>query len=657
MATEELIVLLDAQTQKLDAKLRATEKRLDDFEGSTDKADKSLVKMSEAGKKAGAVALKLGVAVLAVSGAIEAMVLASANNRKELELLSKQAKTTTADFQALAFSTMQYGVNGEQIADISKDISDKVAEFSIAGTGAFQDYADSIKLTKEEAREAAKEFTTMSSQEVIGKMISEMEQAGLSASDMTFALESMGSDLSKLQPLFAGNSAELDKLKKRFKSVNEELQITDIQAEKLKEVSTSYQLMTTQIGSAATAISGTLAPVMDDFFNDVISVVPDATQTIIDFVNSFLDAKNITTISAIDKQIADSQLRALEYQSEINEFRKAQNSYAKDGGELNTRAIRQLEEAIQSERLRTEELNLQLEVIKEQSLALEDSKRLKGGEIGGEGGEIGGEAGEIGGEAGSSSGGSGTGEQIEAIENRFRSEEDLLVAKLERELEIIGGNDELKSKLENEFYEKALERQLDFEAERGKIDEDAISKKAKLDSKAGKAKISLEDNIAKNSMNLLNMVAGENKAAAIAGLLIQKASALSANATATLSGSMLAYASQLIPGDPTSVLRAEVARDATLSLGSLNAGLIVATGLGEAAGILGGGGDGGASSGNVGGAPQEQQQNFQEDSSRLELTDSSDSGSQSFNIIVPDGDEIGEAIANWLNKAKAEGRT
>jgi hypothetical protein len=37
MATEELIVLLDAQTQKLDAKLRATEKRLDDFEGTTKK--------------------------------------------------------------------------------------------------------------------------------------------------------------------------------------------------------------------------------------------------------------------------------------------------------------------------------------------------------------------------------------------------------------------------------------------------------------------------------------------------------------------------------------------------------------------------------------------------------------------------------------------
>ena len=165
------------------------------------------------------------------------MTLNSAKNRKELELLSRQAKTSTDDFQGLAFATAQYGLSAEQMGDISKDISDKISEFSIAGTGAFQDYADTVKLTKEEAREAAKEFAAMSSQEVIGKMVSEMERAGVSASDMTFALESMGNDLSKIQPLFAKNSEELTKLKDRFRLVNEELQITDIQAEKLKDVS------------------------------------------------------------------------------------------------------------------------------------------------------------------------------------------------------------------------------------------------------------------------------------------------------------------------------------------------------------------------------------------------------------------------------------
>ncbi|HHZ97046.1 MAG TPA: hypothetical protein EYN67_16170, partial [Flavobacteriales bacterium] len=372
MATEELIVLLDAQTQKLDAKLRATEKRLDDFEGKTEKADKSLFNLSDTAKAAGAGLLKVATVVLAVNAAINAMVLASARNRKELELLSKQAKVSTEDFQALAFSTSQFGINAEQIADISKDIADKVGEFSAAGTGAFQDYADVIKLTKEEAQQAAIEFQGLSSQEVLGKMVSEMEKAGATGDQMTFVLESMGNDLSRLQPLFANNSKELLKLKERFKAVNEELQITDSQAEKLKEVSTSYELMTAQLGNAATAISATLAPVMDDFFNDVISVVPAATQTIIDFANSFLDAENITSQSGVLKEIAASQLRLLELNQEllaIEEKRKRTAGRSDEFGIVlsNTKAL------IEDEKIRTEELNKQLTILKDQKIAIEDA--------------------------------------------------------------------------------------------------------------------------------------------------------------------------------------------------------------------------------------------------------------------------------------------
>ena len=45
-------------------------------------------------------------------------------------------------------------INAEQIADISKDIADKLGEFSAAGTGVFQDYADVMKLTKEQLKQA-----------------------------------------------------------------------------------------------------------------------------------------------------------------------------------------------------------------------------------------------------------------------------------------------------------------------------------------------------------------------------------------------------------------------------------------------------------------------------------------------------------------------
>lgn len=646
MATEELIVLLDAQTQKLDAKLKATEKRLDNFEGKTGKADKSLMSMSATAKSVGAGLLKVATVVLAVNAAVSAMVLSAASGRKELEALSRQAKTSTENFQALSFATMQYGVNAEQIGDISKDISDKMSEFSIAGTGAFQDYADSIKLTKDEARQAAKEFTTMSSEEVIGKMVSEMEKAGVSATDMTFALESVGNDLSKLQPLFAGNSSELSKLKDRFKLVNDELSITGSQAEKLKEVSTSYQLMTTQLGNASTAISATLAPVMDDFFNDIISVVPTATQTIIDFANSFLDAENISSIDGVNKQIQASQARILETEIERAAIAKQANSYAKDGGAFNASALRQLDESIAGERTRTEELNNQLLVLEAQNKKLADARSLKGGQIGGESGD-------------GTSGGIGTGDEIQAIADRFKTEEELLSAKLTRELELVGEDKDLRYALEEEYLMSIVTLEQEAEDKKKKAAADAIKDTAILKEKAAKAEIALTESVAKNAMSLTKMILGDSKAAAILALGIQKAQALSANATATASGATLAFAAQQIPGDPTSFARGTAAASSVKTMGAINAGLIIATGLGEAAGIAKGD-SGGGLSGSGGGAitPRSEAGNFQEETSSLSLTDSGSGGSSStqFTFATDTGDQLMDLIAESLNKGRAEGR-
>jgi len=633
MATEELIVLLDAQTQKLDAKLRASEKRMDEFEGKTSKADKSLFKMSKTGKMVGNKLLDLAKGALAVNAAISAMVLLSAKNRKALELLSSQAKTSAEDFQALSFATSQYGVNAEQIADISKDISDKVAEFSIAGTGAFQDYADTLKLTKEEAREAAQEFTTMSSQEVIGKMVSEMEKAEISASDMTFALESIGNDLSKLQPLFASNSDELDKLKKRFNDVNDSLQITGVQAEKLKEVSTSFELMTTQIGNASTSISATLAPVMDDFFNDVINIVPDATQTIIDFANSFLDAENISSIAGVNTQIQESQLRIVESQKTLNDLKASYNSYSRDSGALNVNQQKQVEEAIESERVRTQELNDQLIVLNEQNKALEDARSLKGGEIGGETGE-------------GVDTGTGTGDQIQAISDRFASEEELLVTKLERELEIIGDNDDLKAELEQEFFDNSIERLEAYENEKKKIAEGSAKTKISIDEKRQKTEQSLESKNVQSLMSIASSVLGQSEGIGKALFLGSQALALSETFVNTQAASIKA-----LTIDPTGILSAKVQ-----TAGNISMAAIAATTIG---GLAGGGGDSGISGISSSQSSSEPpQQDFQAQTSSLDLTDSSAGGStqRSYDIPNDSGDQLMDLFADLYNQGRKEGR-
>ena len=632
MATEELIVLLDAKTQKLDAKLKATEARLDGLDGKTKKNDKSLGSLSKTAGVAAGAALRLAKGVLAVSAAITAMTLVAASNRKELELLSRQAKTSTADFQALSFATSQYGINAEQIADISKDIADKIGEFSGAGTGVFQDYADVMKLSKDEAREAAQAFEGLSSQEILGTMVSRMEDASVSGDKMTFVLESMGNDASKLIPLFSNNSKELLTLKERFNGVNDSLQITNTQAEALKEVATTFDLLKSSSGNAATAISATLAPVLDDFFNDIIEIVPDATQTIIDFINTFLDAENISSVSGVLKEIerakeniADAEQRSLSSASFQAEYDEAILAGAKN---------------------RLTELEAQLVVLEAQEKKLEDVNRLSGGAIGGEEGAV------VEGDP------IGTGDEIQKIADRFKEEETLLAEKLVREIQLVGANSELKLELEQEFVDNI--QAIRDEAREVETDADAkaLSDRAKLDQKAGKAKIALERSVSKNAISLLKMVGGENKAAAIVALGIQKATALSANATATFSGAQLAYASQLVPGDPTSPVRGAAAMAHVNSLGAINAGLIVATGLGQAGAITSGGGGAGFSGGGSDDAPRQQSFIPDVDTTSLELTDATESGSnqQTVTFATDTGDELMDVIAKGLEKGRREGR-
>jgi len=598
MATEELIVKLDARTAKLDAKLKKSTDGLEKLENKTNRADGGLKKLGGGAKIAGAAILKTAVAAAALAGAVSAMVISSANGRRELELLAKQAKTSAQDFQALSFATSRYGINAEQIADISKDIADKVGEFSAAGSGAFQDYIDVMKITKDEARAAAREFEGLSSQEILGTMVSRMEEANVSGDKMTFVLESLGNDASRLIPLFKGNSKELLELKKRFNDVNDSLQITGTQAAALQDVSNTFTLMTSSMGNASTAISATLAPVLDDFFNDIIEIVPDATQTIIDFVNSFLDAENITSIAGVNKEIEDGQKRIeLLTEKQANSIGRMRKSHT-----IN----------LELEIKRREELEAQLVVLEDQKKSIEDAKRLNGKQIGGGNGDPLPES------------DLGTVDKVQEIKDRFKLEEELLAEKLARELEMIGENLELRRKLTDAFASDV--QIMEFKREKDRAKELKIEKKDEKD--RYDYKIDQASGFVYAAQILNSTIGGDNKILA-AGLIVAD------TATAVMKSlSMNPY-------------------------DYANVAVLVATGIAQLANV-GSSSPSGATSGSSGGSsigPQQSREpDFVQESSSLEFTDTTDSGAATFNLTVPDGDEIGEAIANWLSKAQNEGR-
>jgi len=378
---ESLVVELSAKTAKLDAGLKKTDKHLEELEAQTGKNDKALSKLSSTAGAVGGALTKTAVAGLALATALTAVVLKSAESQKELALLSRQAKLSTEDFEALSFATKQYGINAEQIADISKDISDKLGEFSKVGSGAFKDFADVVGLTKEEAMKVAREFENMSSDQVIGEMVRRMEEAGASSNQMTFALESMGNDLSRLIPLFTDSSKELKLLTGTYKKATEQMQLTSSEIDGLKTVATSFDLMTDSMSKAGTLISAQLAPLLSEFFNGIISVVPTATQAVVNFINTFRAAENIQSVKSLTDLI-DAQKESLEELAFTMDNIVGVSTPLMTADQNATVQKARLNSEIATETTRLKELEEQLLAV-EKAQEIADAKELTGGTISG----------------------------------------------------------------------------------------------------------------------------------------------------------------------------------------------------------------------------------------------------------------------------------
>ena len=219
MATEELIVLLDAKTAKLDAKLKATDAKLDALGNSTDKADKNLNKMSTSAKSVGTALGVAAVAVATLTAGTIALVRQTTTYAKEIKIASQLSGIATKELQSMAFATSTVGINIEKLGDISKDTREKIGDFLNTGGGGFQDFADAMKLTKEETRLVAEEFSVLSGPEILQEMVTRMEAAEVSSVQMSHALEGMASDTTNLIPLLLDGGRAMEDLRSSMDGV------------------------------------------------------------------------------------------------------------------------------------------------------------------------------------------------------------------------------------------------------------------------------------------------------------------------------------------------------------------------------------------------------------------------------------------------------
>lgn len=192
-------------------------------------------------------------AAAAVSAGVAGINLLKTTSKQiaETDRLAKSLRMSTQDLLAWQFASQKAGVSGEQMADIFKDIGDKIGDAVLNQSGEAVDALNALGLS-------AKKLSTETPDRQLLAIAGALEKVGTNAEKITI-LESLGNDLSKLLPLFDNNSQKLQqflKLSRQYGVAPDQQSIDD-----LVKVNSLFEDMETQAQGLKLEIATGLARV------------------------------------------------------------------------------------------------------------------------------------------------------------------------------------------------------------------------------------------------------------------------------------------------------------------------------------------------------------------------------------------------------------
>lgn len=154
--------------------------------------------------------MAIGGAAVAAGG-LAILSIEVAKNNVELARFAALANTSIQSFQGLAGAAATYGVTQEQLSDMLKDFNEKIGEFASVGGGEGKDFFEQIAVKTEKGAEGAKklaeQMSKMDGVSALQLYVDKLQEAGLNQQQMSFYLENMGNDFTKLAPLLINGGA------------------------------------------------------------------------------------------------------------------------------------------------------------------------------------------------------------------------------------------------------------------------------------------------------------------------------------------------------------------------------------------------------------------------------------------------------------------
>lgn len=278
MALGELVV-------KIVGDASALQKELGDALGS---AETFATKARTAANAAGAA---FGAIGLAAAVGIGAMVNSGITAAAEIKKMSALANATAEDFQRMAFAAQSVGIEQDKLADILKDVNDRVGDFITTGGGPMADFFERIA---PQVGVTVEQFKRLSGPEALQLYVSSLEKANVSQQEMTFFMEAMASDSTALVPLLRDNAAGLREM--------------SAEAEALGLVTSSIDVAKMEAARASLAQAGSVA---DAFNKSLATEAAPAVQVVTDRIIEA--AKEMGGLDSVARSMIDGVVTGADY--------------------------------------------------------------------------------------------------------------------------------------------------------------------------------------------------------------------------------------------------------------------------------------------------------------------------------------------------------
>ena len=294
------------------------------FTGPLDQASRNArQRMGEVESSVGNAAAALTALGAASAVAMGGMALSVIQSAKELEQFTVVANASSAEFQRMAYGAKSAGIEHDKLADIIKDVNDKVGDFAQTGGGAMADFFENIA---PKVGVTAEQFKRLSGPEALQLYYRSLEQANLGQEDLIFYMEAIASDATALMPLLKNNGEQ-------FKLMGDEaerlgLVLSDIELEQLTAASQAIDVMQGAMQGATNQLVVGMLPAISDlteFLQDQDTLdgiasliggldlmVEVGTVAALVFGSRFVSAVTASTISMVAAQV-----EAIRYQAAL----------------------------------------------------------------------------------------------------------------------------------------------------------------------------------------------------------------------------------------------------------------------------------------------------------------------------------------------------